>query len=172
MSTPAPYKQPIDNMPFCGFCGGRHEYMNGLQDLEPILCGFCHACWRYCQHNPQCSWPEQPKQATEKQAVNTQKVAENLAIHTLREAFEAWYLSSGYEGDVDGAWAEFEMFAKEQLTLVPQDARYLQIRFDAGKVKEFELLDAANLYKNQDGSYVVVDGKKRRRIGKDVAVMP
>lgn len=158
---------------WCAFCGGTHELTNEV-------CKFCNLCWRLCIREADCRWKDETrnyeKEAAQSQQVDVNKVVESVALANAQEAFECWLASSDKieinQGEtVEGLWKEFELFAREVLQPVDGKKQYLQIASEGGKVKSFDFLDAGLLFKNQDGDYIVVDGKKRVRIGKQVAVI-
>lgn len=155
----------------CGYCGSRHDYVNPYKADEPILCKHCQTCFKYCQHTELCNWPD-PNIQTVKAVIPVNKASEVVTTN-LKEAFESWFTSSELRTttDVEAAWKDFNLYASEILTPVDVNKKYLHLQWKDGKVKEIDLLDANKLHTNQTGEYVVVDGKKRVRIGKDVAVM-
>lgn len=163
-------QKELNQARYCKMCSSEHEYFGEL-------CPQCGLCFKLCvRADDKCKWFDPPSYVTqiplaEKHADGDEKVA-NLPIYeNLKGAFESWIASSDILGGLanpERLWIEFETFAKEVLTLVDSEKNYLQINAESGK---FKILDAQKLYRNQDNEYVILEDKKRIRIGKTVAVM-
>ena len=164
----------------CLYCGQNHEYANPPGAAQPNLCHICHVCWQLCEHLPVCRWPE--KTSTEaKPAIDIPTATPGLTKNArvadlnLKDAFESWIVSSqlfAEKIDPSAAWIEFETFVNEILTAVDKTKRYILMEVgEDEKISGFKFVDASNLFTNQMGEFVRVDGKKRVRLGKDVAVM-
>lgn len=165
---------------YCPACGGTHEDMGTL--CSNVHCGLC---FRLCIRESACTWKDETRNYIAEKAADAElmkqanaptvsSILENVALNNLKEAFVCWYASTN--DDVDDAvgealWKEFELFAREILTPVDAGKQYLIVKRDENNKPEIEFLDGSNLFKNQDGEYVQVQGKKRVRIGKNVAVM-
>lgn len=183
-----PPRIPTVNVaPGCNYCGQVHEKMNHAGAPQPDLCNICQVCWLFCEHTPFCRWPEgeksepqpvieQPKPAVEVPTTvpGITKTA-RIADLNLKDAFESWLASTQLVTtvpDTEMAWQEFETFVSEILTPVDKTKRYLLVEVgDDDEFKNLKFLKAEKLYINQLGDYVQVEGKKRVRLGKNVATM-
>jgi hypothetical protein len=152
---------------FCSICGGSHDEA-GVVCTNPI----CSACKRYCVRGVGCKWEVEIASEPVLVAPQVMAAAENAISHTLEEAFESWLASSELikTNEQPGIiWKEFELFAKEKLSPVDPNKNYLQVVSKGDKMNLLDI-DKEKLYRNQDGRYILLDGKKRIRIGK-VAVL-
>lgn len=162
---------------FCDMCSCEHEFTKEL-------CPRCGMCFKLCvRADEQCKWFDPPTYTTpipsSPDAADVIVQANELpAYESLKGAFESWLLSSGLEQGHEQSictdehvaffWKDFETFAREVLTPVDSEKIYLQIDSEHGI---FKTLDAKKLYRNQDGDYVILEDKRRIRIGRLVAVM-
>jgi hypothetical protein len=109
----------------------------------------------------------QPKQSVEARV-------EMVSNNSIEEAFESWLASSSnvtINCSVDAAYAELEIYLKEILTPMDKERTYFEVQVDeTGEIK-FKQLESDKLNKNEDGEYVIVNGRKRTRIGKKVAIL-
>jgi hypothetical protein len=152
---------------FCLVCARTHSQV-GETCSNPICMG---ACKNLCVRGVGCHWaPEvQPKAVVDVPA----PAAVQLALDSsLKDAFEAWLAST--EGlkvllDPGILYQEFEEYAQERLVAVDQAKNYLQVVHKGDKMS-LQQLDKERLYRNQNGKYVLMEGKRRVRVG-SVAVM-
>lgn len=158
---------------FCEMCSSEHEYLGKV-------CSRCGMCYKTCiRVDEGCEWftsSSQTNSIPSKIVGADGTVQPSLpAYENLKGAFESWLVSSKFLNHNDSdpvkmetVWKEFELFATEVLTPVDPERLYLQIDVDSGK---FKTLEPRSLYRNQNGDYVLLQDKKRVRIGKSVAVM-
>lgn len=163
----------------CLQCGQAHEHANNVGAPQPNLCNVCQVCWLYCEHTAFCRWPagkETVKATTVSvQTAGVAKAVDSVASLNLKEAFESWLVSTQLfvENMVDpsAAWQEFEMFVNEILTPVDKTKRYVLMEVDPEEnISGFKFIKG-DLYTNQGGEFVQVEGKKRVRLGKNIAIM-
>lgn len=164
----------------CNYCATIHPHINPTNG-DPMLCHVCSVCFANCEKTEFCRWPdknnisekvmEQPTRQGDVTAIS------NNVSKSLEEAFLSWFVSSTMilgdtnEGNAASAWQEFQSFVQEILTPVDTKKRYLKMEIESGKVKGFDFVSADNLFTTQTGEYVQVNGKRRNRLGKDIAIM-
>ena len=162
--------KPHNPQHFCEVCSSEHEY-------HGETCPRCLMCYKLCVRlDEQCRWfdggTQQNLIPSNKPAADGTIKASLPPFENLKGAFESWLASTELIATVyrsaDELWKEFEAFATEVLTPVDSEKIYLQIELDGGKFKK---LDATKLYRNQNNEYVLLEDKRRVRIGKEVAVM-
>lgn len=151
---------------FCFICASTHSDI-GISCKNPI----CMApCFGTCLHVAECQWPAppQPLPVEVPQAQQPQITIDS----SLQEAFESWLASTEFvktTSEPGILWTEFESFARERLVQVDQNKNYLQVVTKGDKMSLLDL-DKERLFRNQDGKYVLMDGKRRLKIAK-VAVL-
>ena len=154
------------NARVCEWCGMLHDFI-GKVCQNPD----CNSCYQYCIRTENCTWKNQPVAVVK----SAPKVDVNFSIsQNLKEAFCSWLISTDLieaKPDTEEAFKEFELYVRESLDPVDTDKTYLKIITGSDGKGSFEILDASKLFKNQDGQYILVDGNKRTRIGRKVAVM-
>jgi len=160
--------KPFPDFSGCEPCGGYHAF-NGE------VCSVCNLCFAYCVRDVGCKWynGEMPSpQAQPKQSVEAR--VEMVSNNSIEEAFESWLASSSnvtINCSVDAAYAELEIYLKKILTPMDKERTYFEVQVDeTGEIK-FKQLESDKLNKNEDGEYVIVNGRKRTRIGKKVAIL-
>jgi hypothetical protein len=182
MSNPLDFqlKAPTVNVG-CEACGAIH-------DFKQQICPQCKLCFAYCVRDVGCKWfvPRTPAEVKALENLNHSNVAPAsepakvvevatalVANHNVKEAFECWVASSGnvtLKCSVDNAFEEFESFSREILHPIDVNKQYFKLDEVKGDIR-FSRLETQNLRRNQNGEYVVVEGRKRTRIGKNVAVL-
>lgn len=168
-----------DIVPGCNYCGSVHEHMNATGAIEPIICNHCHVCWALCEHTAFCRWQNVPKDESKPaievttSAPGVTKVGTVTSLN-LKDAFEAWFTSSELiksDADPTEAWKELEAFVNEILTPVDKAKRYLLLEETETGDAKVKFLKSDNLNVNQLGEYIQLEGRKRVRLGRNVAVM-